>query len=111
MPDRTVDPMHRGSSASRLPQKLSCEAVEAAIMPPTCGARTRSGAPCRNMAMARGRRCRMHGGLSTGPRTPEGIERHRAAVTRHGGRSQEMAEFRRTMRELRAGARKLIEMA
>lgn len=31
-----------------------------------CGARTRSGLPCRNRAMANGR-CRMHGGKSTGP--------------------------------------------
>ena len=31
-----------------------------------CGAKTRSGAPCKNRAMANGR-CRMHGGKSTGP--------------------------------------------
>src|SRR5262249_38967418 len=30
-----------------------------------CGARTRSGIPCRSPAMANGR-CRMHGGLSPG---------------------------------------------
>jgi hypothetical protein len=29
-------------------------------------------------------RCRLHGGLSTGPKTPEGIERIRRAVTKHG---------------------------
>ncbi|WP_237482640.1 HGGxSTG domain-containing protein [Lichenibacterium dinghuense] len=83
--------------------------MDAADMPPACGARTRSGAPCRNMAMARGRRCRMHGGLSTGPRTPEGIERHREAVTRHGGRSQASRDFRRLVRQLQADARRLVE--
>lgn len=31
-----------------------------------CGAKTRSGEPCKNGAMANGR-CRMHGGKSTGP--------------------------------------------
>jgi uncharacterized protein YjcR len=31
-----------------------------------CGAKTRSGQPCKNNAMANGR-CRMHGGKSTGP--------------------------------------------
>src|SRR5690606_24636193 len=31
-----------------------------------CGAKTRSGLPCRNRPMANGR-CRMHGGKSTGP--------------------------------------------
>ncbi len=45
-----------------------------------CGARarTRGGAPCRGPAM-RNDRCRMHGGLSTGPRTVEGLERSRRA--------------------------------
>lgn len=33
--------------------------------------------------MANGR-CRLHGGLSTGPRTAEGLERVRRAVTKHG---------------------------
>ena len=32
-----------------------------------CGAKTRSGEPCKNYAMANGR-CRMHGGKSTGPK-------------------------------------------
>ena len=36
-----------------------------------CEARTRSGTPCKCKAMGNGR-CRLHGGLSTGPRTPEG---------------------------------------
>jgi len=29
-------------------------------------------------------RCRLHGGLSTGPKTVAGIERIRQAVTKHG---------------------------
>ena len=29
-------------------------------------------------------RCRLHGGLSTGPKTAEGINRIRKAVTKHG---------------------------
>jgi len=33
--------------------------------------------------MANGR-CRMHGGKSTGPRTPEGLERSRKANWKHG---------------------------
>src|SRR5947209_123450 len=48
-----------------------------------CGARTRRGTPCQCPAMRNGR-CRLHGGLSTGPKTAEGIERIRQAVTRHG---------------------------
>jgi hypothetical protein len=66
---------------------------------PRCGAkaRTRGGAPCRNAAMRNGR-CRMHGGRSTGARTPEGQERARLANMRHGRRSQQTIEARRAVR-------------
>lgn len=48
-----------------------------------CGATTRSGEPCRNRpAGFPGRRCHLHGGLSTGPRTSEGRERIAAAQRR-----------------------------
>jgi hypothetical protein len=49
---------------------------------PRCGARCRDGHPCQARAAwnedrtaPRNDRCRMHGGLSTGPRTPEGKRR------------------------------------
>jgi len=50
---------------------------------PRCGAKTRKGTPCRAPAMRNGR-CRLHGGKSTGPRTPEGIERIKRAHLKHG---------------------------
>lgn len=37
-----------------------------------CGARTRKGEPCKASAMLKSGRCRNHGGLSTGAKTPEG---------------------------------------
>ena len=40
-----------------------------------CGAKTRKGHPCRLMSEPGRRRCKFHGGLSTGPRTPAGKER------------------------------------
>lgn len=43
----------------------------------TCGACTRRGTPCRSFALKNGR-CRLHGGLSTGPKSQEGWERTRA---------------------------------
>ncbi len=52
-------------------------------------------------------RCRLHGGLSTGPRTPEGRERLAQARTVHGGYSAEMRSFRGEMQELREDARRL----
>jgi hypothetical protein len=48
-----------------------------------CCARTRRATSCRCPAMKNGR-CRLHGGLSTGPKTAEGIESIRRAVTKHG---------------------------
>jgi len=64
---------------------------------PHCGAKTRRGTLCKTRAMANGR-CRLHGGLSTGPRTAAGIERIRRALTKHGRYSQaarvERAQFR-----------------
>jgi hypothetical protein len=54
---------------------------------PRCGARTRAGCCCRQPAMANGR-CRMHGGLSTGPRTPEGLARCRTTRLVHGCRTR-----------------------
>jgi hypothetical protein len=50
---------------------------------PRCGAQTRDNTECRGPAMKNGR-CRLHGGKSTGPRTPEGLERSRKANLKHG---------------------------
>src|SRR6516164_5408577 len=56
---------------------------------PRCGARTRKGRPCRAPAVwDRGKdqalngRCRLHGGLSTGPKTKVGRDAIRASNSR-----------------------------
>ena len=38
----------------------------------TCGAKTRAGTPCKLTGIYRNGRCKLHGGLSTGPKTAEG---------------------------------------
>jgi hypothetical protein len=68
---------------------------------PRCGAITRRRTRCQGPAMPNGR-CRMHGGMSTGPRTAAGLARSRRARWKHGAYSQEM-------RALRAGARRSLE--
>ena len=40
-----------------------------------CGAKTRKGTPCRAKSELGRRRCKFHGGMSTGPKTPEGKAR------------------------------------
>lgn len=49
----------------------------------TCGARTRAGTPCKRRDLYRSGRCKLHGGLSTGPRTAKG--KHRSS--RNGKRT------------------------
>lgn len=68
-----------------------------------CGARTRSsGRPCQMPAVHGKRRCRLHGGLSTGPKTPAGLERSRRARWKHGRYS---VERRRAIARARAEVR------
>ena len=72
---------------------------------PRCDAKTRRGTRCQCPAMKNGR-CRLHGGLSTGPRTPAGIERIRQAVTKHGRysktRKDEQRDFLRLLKDAQA---------
>ncbi len=63
---------------SGLPFRYECKnGVESYKINPTCGAHCKStGRPCLASVPEVGARCRWHGGLSTGPKTPEG----RAAI-------------------------------
>ena len=71
---------------------------------PRCGAKTRRGTPCRAPAMRNGR-CRLHGGKSTGPKTPGGIERIRQAHLLHGRYTRkaiaERKEFNALLRQFK----------
>jgi hypothetical protein len=67
-----------------------------------CGARTRCGGACRQPAMPNGR-CRLHGGLTAGPRTAAGLARSRRARLTHGARS---AGMRALLREARLHMRR-----
>jgi hypothetical protein len=74
------------------------EALLKATAAPRCGARSkRTGKPCRGAAMPNGR-CKLHGGKSTGPRTPEGLERSRRANWKHGHFSREAKAERSRVR-------------
>lgn len=75
---------------------------------PRCGAKNRRGLPCQCPAMRDKRRCRLHGGLSTGPRTSEGINRIKVARTIHGHYSKEKLEERRQVRALFRETRRIL---
>ena len=68
---------------------------------PKCGAKTKRNehAPCRQPAMKNGR-CRMHGGKSTGPKTPEGKMRSALANTKHGRYTKSSMEENKHMRTM-----------
>ena len=57
-----------------------------------CQAKNRAGNQCAKPAMRGKRVCGFHGGLSTGPRTTEGIARIKEAATKHGRFTQEGRE-------------------
>jgi hypothetical protein len=63
-----------------------------------CGAKNRRGKPCQCPAMPNGR-CRLHGGLSTGPKTAQGIERIRRARWKHGWYAEARVEAARAARK------------
>lgn len=76
---------------------------------PRCGARTRAGTSCKGPAMGNGR-CRMHGGVSTGPRTADGLQRIVQARTVHGAYGAEMRVLHRLMRALGEEQRRVLEL-
>jgi hypothetical protein len=57
-----------------------------------CGARTRRGTACQKPPLNGKTRCRLHGGLSTGPKTAEGKARIAAAHWKYGRRSKALIE-------------------
>src|SRR6516162_9982493 len=87
------------------------EALIMANAAPRCGARSkRTGKPCRAAAMPNGR-CKVHGGKSTGPRTPEGLERSKRARWKHGYYSREAKVERSRVRAALLALRYLRIMA
>ena len=60
-----------------------------------CKARTRKGTACQKPPLKGKSRCRLHGGLSTGPKTPEGKARIAAVHWKHGRRSKAFTETRK----------------
>ena len=69
-----------------------------------CLAKTRRGAECQRPAHKLNGRCGLHGGLSTGARTPEGLKRISEANLKHGMMTKDKLA---TQRHLAAVSRSL----
>jgi transcriptional regulator with XRE-family HTH domain len=72
--------------AAQLASTEATQAQRLARLRVTCGAKTRKGTPCRCKSEAGKRRCKFHGGLSTGPKTAEGRARIAEAQKRRWAR-------------------------
>lgn len=64
-----------------------------------CGARKKTGERCRSKDLHRGGKCKFHGGLSTGARTPEGQAKAIAAM--RAGHAKWLSESRNQERSYR----------
>src|SRR5450631_584901 len=109
IPETEVAVMRRDNRASKSPAgwlKNSNPSGDPSGAP-RCGAKTRKGKKCLAPAMCNGR-CRMHGGASTGPRTPEGLARSRRANWKHGSYSAEAKAELRRVRQLLHDCRTLL---
>ncbi|MGO9634307.1 MAG: HGGxSTG domain-containing protein [Steroidobacteraceae bacterium] len=71
---------------------------------PRCGAKTRSGSPCRSPAVFGRKRCRMHGGAA-GSGAPEGNQN----ALKHGRYTRRRIEERQQIRAILRQARDLIK--
>jgi hypothetical protein len=69
---------------------------------------TRRGTPCQCPAMANVR-CRLHGGLSTGPKKEAGVDRVRQARLKHGRFTKEAKAERCYIRELILASRSALK--
>ncbi|WP_330862196.1 HGGxSTG domain-containing protein [Acidovorax sp. BoFeN1] len=62
-----------GRPMPRPPMPTQPEAVQGL----QCGATTRAGTPCKLTGLYKSGRCKLHGGMSTGPKTDAGREQSR----------------------------------
>ena len=83
-----------------------------------CLAKTRRGTKCQRAAFKHNGRCAMHGGLSTGALTPEGLQRISEANLKHGRHTKAKLEAqrdaamvgRRVMGELRRLEQQILDV-
>ena len=73
-----------------------------------CGAKTRRGTECQRPAHKHNGRCGLHGGLATGARTPEGLQRISRANLKHGRSTKD--ELRRLQRAAEVGRQVKAEL-
>jgi uncharacterized protein YjcR len=71
---------------------------------PRCGAKTRSGKPCRSPAVHGKKRCRMHGGAPG-----SGAPKNNQNALKHGQFTKDAIEAHKLLRALLQQSRKLVQ--
>ena len=74
---------------------------------PICGARTRSGAPCKHKGNILNGRCKRHGGGSTGPTHQTFGKNHHRYV--HGLRTKEVIIIRKLLEDMNASLKNVAQ--
>ncbi|MGA2843465.1 MAG: HGGxSTG domain-containing protein [Steroidobacteraceae bacterium] len=100
--NRSVNRFRSGAGIQMISKHL--RNTGAMLSSPRCGARTRSGKPCRSPAVSGKRRCRMHGG-APGSGAPRGNKN----ALKHGNFTREAIAERRQLGELMLQSRELIQ--
>jgi hypothetical protein len=86
-----LDALFEAATIKELSLIQEKEAQRRARLRVTCGAKTtRKGTPCRNMSEPGRKRCKFHGGRSTGPKTLEGRKQISAAQRKRWARWREL---------------------
>ena len=65
-----------------------------------CLAKTRKGTPCQRPAFKHNGRCSLHGGLSTGAKTTDGLKKISGANLKHGKYTKDKLEAQRHAAEV-----------
>ena len=73
-----------------------------------CLAKTRKGTPCQRPAFKHNGRCSLHGGLSTGAKTTDGLKKISGANLKHGKYTKDKLEAQR--HAARVGRRVLAQL-
>ena len=73
-----------------------------------CGAKIRSGKPCKAPAMKNGK-CRLHGGKSTGAKTKGGIAKIKKANLKSGFYTKEAIKERKLLSDIWREERRFLE--
>ena len=101
----------------QVPRRSTSDLTRAEWPGKRCLAKTRRGTLCQRPAYKHNGRCRLHGGASTGARTPEGLQRISEANIKHGRQTKDKLEAqrhaaeigRRVMGELKRLERQLVD--